>query len=95
MKCASCHTDNAADASFCEQCGSKLELVCPACKAPVSAGARFCKKCGAALGAQGAAAAGKTRAATVRTTDRADPENPEGERKLVTVLFADIKGSIR
>ena len=49
MRCQSCNYDNPADAAFCEECGTKLELLCPACKAPVSAGARFCKKCGAAL----------------------------------------------
>jgi hypothetical protein len=46
MHCPLCRTDNPADASFCEQCGAKLELVCPACKTALSQGARFCKKCG-------------------------------------------------
>src|SRR6266849_8026699 len=50
MRCPSCHHDNPGDASFCEGCGAKLELICPACKASVSPGARFCKKCGTAIG---------------------------------------------
>ena len=50
MRCPSCNHDNPADASFCEECGAKLELICPACKASVSPGARFCKKCGTAIG---------------------------------------------
>jgi predicted amidophosphoribosyltransferase len=41
MRCPSCNYDNPADASFCEGCGTKLELICPACKASVSPGARF------------------------------------------------------
>jgi hypothetical protein len=32
MLCAKCNNDNSADASFCEGCGAKLELVCPTCK---------------------------------------------------------------
>src|SRR5437879_2706494 len=55
MRCASCNRDNPADASFCEECGAKLELICPACKASVSPGARFCKKCGTAIGPTNAA----------------------------------------
>jgi len=38
MRCPSCNHDNPGDASFCEECGSKLELICPACKASVSPG---------------------------------------------------------
>jgi len=38
MQCPSCKTNNRPDASFCEQCGTKLELVCPACKAAVGPG---------------------------------------------------------
>jgi len=39
MRCPSCNHDNPGDASFCEGCGAKLELICPACKASVSWGA--------------------------------------------------------
>src|SRR5271163_1865535 len=96
MQCAKCNKDNPTDASFCEECGAKFELICPACKAPVSPGARFCKKCGTAL------------TATRPDSQLANPfelpirvaadagsasEAVEGERKTVTALFADIKGS--
>ena len=33
MCCPSCNHDNPDDASFCEECGTKLELICPACRA--------------------------------------------------------------
>jgi len=93
MLCSTCNSDNTADAAFCEQCGSKLELLCPGCKAPVSPGARFCKKCGTALGAPAADAAKKSNIAPIRIVDAPYSENLAGERKTVTALFADIKGS--
>jgi class 3 adenylate cyclase len=92
MHCPLCRTDNPADASFCEQCGAKLELVCPACKTALSPGARFCKKCGAAT-ASGTALGKKSDDAPFRVAGISRSENLDGERKTVTVLFADIKGS--
>jgi len=56
MRCPSCNHDSTADASFCQECGAKLESICPACKASVSPGARFGKKCGTAIGPRKAAA---------------------------------------
>jgi len=93
MLCPSCKTDNPADAAFCEQCGAKLELVCPLCKATVSAGARFCKKCGGAIGASASAPAAKSNDAAIRIAETPASENLDGERKTVTALFADMKGS--
>src|SRR5580658_866134 len=96
MLCAKCDKDNPADAAFCEECGAKLELVCPACKASVSPGARFCKKCGTAIGsakADSSATASSTKAQITVATD-GEGSALEGERKTVTALFADIKGSM-
>src|SRR5271154_4446699 len=93
MLCSNCNTDNPADAAFCEQCGSKLELLCPGCKVAVNPGARFCKKCGTALGALLADASKKSNIAPLRIVDAPSAENLAGERKTVTALFADIKGS--
>ena len=93
MRCPSCNQDNAGDASFCEGCGTKLELICPACKASVSPGARFCKKCGTAI------APAKVAASTIVSSPKsqiivaADGAASDCERKTVTALFADIKGS--
>src|SRR5580704_4269052 len=96
MLCAKCNKDNPADASFCEDCGAKLELICPACKASVSPGARFCKKCGTAIGYA------KPYASVIVFSDKSqirfaadfgESDAIEGERKTVTALFADIKGS--
>ena len=96
MRCTSCNHDNPGDASFCEGCGAKLELICPACKASVSPGARFCKKCGTAIGPTKAAASATVsspKSQIIVAADGAASEALEGERKTVTALFADIKGS--
>src|SRR5215469_5624551 len=86
MLCPSCRTDNPADASFCEQCGAKLELSCPACDAPVNRGARFCRKCGSQLGER------STSTAPIRTEPQLR-ESPTGERRHLTMLFCDLAGS--
>ena len=94
MRCSSCKTDNPADATFCEQYGSKLELICRACKAAVTPDARFCRKCGTSTGPIAPAPVKKSNDEPIRVADAVAPENLEGERKTVTVLFADIKGSM-
>jgi class 3 adenylate cyclase/tetratricopeptide (TPR) repeat protein len=94
MHCPSCHTDNPVDASFCEQCGTKLELVCPACKTALTPGARFCKKCGTAIATPSAASLKKSNDSLIRVTEDPVAEHVDGERKTVTALFADIKGSM-
>ena len=97
MRCPSCNHDNPGDASFCEECGAKLELICPACKASVSPGARFCKKCGTAIGPTKAAASttvSSPKSQILVAADGTASEAIAGERKTVTALFADIKGSM-
>jgi class 3 adenylate cyclase len=93
MLCLSCKTDNPVDAAFCEQCGIKLEAVCPSCQTPVGVGARFCKKCGTAIGVTEVASTKESKDSPIRIADRSATENLDGERKTVTALFADIKGS--
>src|SRR6266478_9303170 len=97
MLCPFCSQDNPGDASFCEGCGAKLELICAACKASVSPGARFCKKCGTAIGPAKAAASttvSSPKSQIIVAADGAASAAIEGERKTVTAPFADIKGSM-
>jgi len=79
MPCPSCGTENDPGRKFCGECGAALALVCTACGSPNPPGVKFCGECGTALGAQAAPA--PSPAAT-----------PAAERKLVTVLFADLVG---
>ena len=77
MICPSCRTENQPGAKFCVECGAALALACPSCGAPHTAGQRFCAECGTALGAEAEAPV-------------APREAPTAERRLVTVLFADM-----
>ncbi|MEB3260536.1 MAG: adenylate/guanylate cyclase domain-containing protein [Cyanobacteriota bacterium] len=77
--CVVCGTVNAIDHNFCSHCGTALRTSpCPACGAPNAAGQVVCESCGAFLRGRGDQA----------LFDRRD------ERKFVTALFADIKGSV-
>jgi class 3 adenylate cyclase/tetratricopeptide (TPR) repeat protein len=100
VRCISCGTDNAADARFCNQCATPLSRACPKCAHLNAPAAKFCSQCAIALGGQ-AAASSDTSAAPVSRGGvciAAEPEDASlalgGERKTVTALFADIKGSM-
>ena len=65
----------------------------PKCGADNPAGKRFCGECGAALGTPAAVSARKSNDAPIGVVETPAAESLEGERKTVTALFADIKGS--
>ena len=94
MLCAKCNTDNLADAVFCAECGTRLELRCPSCGVTNPQGSKFCRKCGTALSYDASTIGRQSPPAPVLVTNAYVPENIEGERKTVTALFADIKGSM-
>src|SRR5262245_12581846 len=102
MICTECQAENSFDAIFCDHCGARLETACPECGEPNRGGAKFCKKCGQPLDRVGAVALKteqKPAASDVRIPEHlaekilASRDFMEGERKQVTVLFADIRGS--
>ncbi len=97
MKCLRCQAENDAGARFCEDCGARLEAACPSCGTPVTPGKKFCRSCGAALTTERGGRFARPESYTPShlaekiLTSRAALE---GERKQVTVLFADLKGSM-
>ena len=98
MACPRCRTDNPPSHRFCVEYGQALPTSCPRCGFAPEPGARFCGGCGQAIGPAAAverfaspdAYTPPHLAEKIRTSRGA----LEGERKLVTVLFADMKGSL-
>jgi class 3 adenylate cyclase/tetratricopeptide (TPR) repeat protein len=81
VHCTACGTANDAGRKFCRECGSSLAHACPSCGTPNEAGVKFCGECGTALAADGPKDE-STHAAVA----------PAAERRLVSVLFADLVG---
>src|SRR5215471_3743497 len=94
MRCSNCGAENASSKKYCGDCGAPLANLCPKCRADNPAGKRFCGECGTALGAPEVGSAAQPNDSGIRVTDAVGPELVEGERKTVTALFADIKGSM-
>jgi predicted amidophosphoribosyltransferase len=85
MQCPRCQAPNHDDAKFCEDCGARMDTVCPSCGQPVGTGKKFCRSCGTLQ-----SYTPKHLAERILTSRSA----LEGERKQVTILFADLKGSM-
>jgi Double zinc ribbon len=98
MRCLQCNHENAAEMKFCGECGTRLAVLCRKCGAHKAPAQKFCGECGAHLES----------GASPRQFPSPDTYTPkhlaekiltsktalEGERKQVTVLFADLKGSM-
>jgi len=97
MKCLRCQRENPAGVEFCGECGARVEAVCPACGAGNPPANKFCHGCGRPLAAELTGKFTSPEAYTPRhlaekiLTSRGALE---GERKQITVLFADMKGSM-
>jgi class 3 adenylate cyclase len=93
MNCTKCGTDNREGRKFCAKCAAPLARVCPQCGDSNEPGENFCGECAAALGQTPTASAKKPNDRPIRVAETPAAENLEGERKTITALFADIKGS--
>jgi class 3 adenylate cyclase/tetratricopeptide (TPR) repeat protein len=99
MTCPRCQQDNPTHARFCLGCGAHLALACGSCGAELPGGARFCLQCGQAVAAGTATPIRSPAPETYTPKHLAEKiltskAALEGERKQVTVLFADLKGSM-
>jgi class 3 adenylate cyclase/tetratricopeptide (TPR) repeat protein len=102
MQCPQCQHENSATAKFCEECGRLLRVRCPTCGFEPAPSAKFCPECGQRLTPSAPAAASPVAFAPSQAYTpphlaekiRMSKSVLEGERKQVTVLFADLKGSM-
>src|SRR3954470_438479 len=99
MHCPRCKYENGLGAKFCLECGARLGLRCAACGTELPAVAKFCSDCGTPVSTSPSVPdrfsspeiyTPKHLAERILTSKGA----LEGERKQVTVLFADLKGSM-
>src|SRR5262245_36495804 len=99
MRCGQCEQENPPPAKFCLACGTRLTQLCDKCSTELPRAAKFCPECGHPVGSAG------TAQARFKSPDAYIPKHLaqrilsskaalEGERKHVTVLFADLKGSM-
>ncbi|MBT4267458.1 MAG: AAA family ATPase [Deltaproteobacteria bacterium] len=97
MKCPKCGFENREGVKFCEECGTEMKIQCPDCGAKISPERKFCGECGTKLAAgekppvdysQPQSYTPSFLSERILTTRSAI----EGERKLVTVFFADVAG---
>src|SRR5438270_13238498 len=96
MRCSHCGAENPEGLKFCNECAAPFKRRCAKCGFENAPTAKFCGECATPLDVP----AGGPRSAQplgqiVRTAPIAGPESvADGERKTVTALFADIKGSM-
>ena len=99
MRCQQCSADLPDGARYCNQCGQQVEVVCPDCETVLPSASRFCFNCGKDL----------TKSTLRDHIDPLHPQEytpkhlaekilssraaSEGERKTVTILFADVANS--
>lgn len=88
MKCPSCSKDNREGAAFCDGCGAPLAPKCANCDAQLRPGAKFCDTCGTPQSIDTKGQAPPQLAAKILS----ERGRIEGERRTVTILFADAKG---
>ncbi len=84
VTCSACGTENEPGRKFCGECGASLALACAVCGAANAPGVKFCGECGTSL-------------VTDRHKEALPPQGapaatPTAERRLVSVLFADLVG---
>jgi class 3 adenylate cyclase len=99
MDCPACGHENPDGAKFCNQCAKPLPLSCPKCGASNPAGSKFCNACAVPLTSTSQSSKTKItepiHSEIQIRPEQIDPSSaPDGERKTVTALFADIKGSM-
>jgi class 3 adenylate cyclase len=100
MRCRRCNKENREGRRFCAGCGAQLSATCAKCGASNEPDENFCGQCVITLVTSAVAAPSRPATEEKDSEIRVTPEQPgvsttlKGERKTVTALFADIKGSM-
>ncbi len=100
MKCPRCQHDNRLGAKFCEECAAPLARVCANCGAQLSPTGKFCSECAHPAGQVTPSPSPRFSAPEAYTPKHlaekilTSKSALEGERKQVTILFADLRGSM-
>jgi class 3 adenylate cyclase/tetratricopeptide (TPR) repeat protein len=96
LQCARCQQENPLGSNFCLGCGQRLQTACGSCGAELPGGSRFCNKCGTPVGAETSRPSAPGSYTPKHLVERILTSRSalEGERKQVTILFADLKGSM-
>src|SRR4051812_33888964 len=94
MQCPRCQHDNPAAAKYWPECGTRLAPCCAQCGTELPAGAKFCPECGQPAGAPAQPVPESYTPRHLAERILTSRAALEGERKQVTVLFADLKGSM-
>jgi class 3 adenylate cyclase len=94
MRCSKCGAENPDRAKFCEECASPFTRRCPSCDTENSPTAKFCIECAKPLESAGNRSQQVPDAGSPIKVNAGTADSLEGERKTVTFLFADIKGSM-
>jgi class 3 adenylate cyclase/tetratricopeptide (TPR) repeat protein len=87
MICPRCSAESPSGQKFCGECGTTLALACPSCGTASSPGQKFCGECGTAL-----TVTGEPGVSALPTQEPPAHPAPGAERRLVSVLFADLVG---
>src|SRR5215472_12231391 len=100
MLCSNCGADNPESARFCIEFASPFARRCPSCGTENPPHAKFCAQCATRLGDRASASPTalpippQNVEVSVAITEGKTDGQLHGERKMVTALFADIKGSM-
>lgn len=92
MRCPTCGAEILENASSCSKCGTRLHSFCPTCSTANLPHFRFCVNCGVPL--QSGSNGGGPARSDARAATEINAPLAEGERKHISVLFADISGSL-
>src|SRR5262245_28131924 len=94
MRCSKCGAENPVQAKFCGECASPFTRHCPSCRTENSLTTKFCIECAKPLDDAGKLGRASDAGTSIWVGAEISDTSLEGERKTVTMLFADIKGSM-